>query len=251
MQALPRVWRINRRHPDAGGCVVALPLVERGGTSPRDAVSKFAPGWTAAGGFLPSQWGTIHGGSALGTLTADDGLIHNTAFNYGSGFEAMTIMVRVKKEVSTAAASQTIVCCSNVGIIDRLQQFGYVNDNLSVFAVAGPTGVVGQHYTLGLRVRPGVANPHLFVDGERFTVTVTPSAFSATALGIGNTASVVQTFQGKIRDVRIWNRWMPDAAFERYYRNPLAFYQVARGATGPSFGVPGNFFPFLHPSLTS
>ncbi len=62
-----------------------------------------------------------------------------------------------------------------------------------------------------------------------------------------------QGYKSKFMDVRIWNRFMPDAAFQRYLYNPRAFYTVSRaslkGVSANAFGR--MFFPFLHPALQS
>jgi hypothetical protein len=184
---------------------------------------------------------------------AADSLAHSTAFNFMTGASAMTIMVTIGRIFDTGGATQPVVVCSNFGIVDRLNQFGYVDDAGATFAIAGPALTVGPRYVVGLRGKPGVANLDLFVNGARFTVAATPSAFSATPLSLGNTVAMSQGYKSKFMDVRIWNRFMPDAAFQRYLYNPRAFYTVSRaslkGVSANAFGR--MFFPFLHPALQS
>ncbi len=254
MQVLPtQGLRLNRRHPDAVGCYFAMPVMERGGEVVRDLA------WSGSKGLGQPVWsGTrsyvnIRHGRALSVSSG------NTVGTAGSGQPWATdwsVCLTVMPTAFIAAKGGlirsggfAIAHTASAGTVEIHQ------DNVAVRATSAQVLVVNQPTVLGVRWR-GSDNAYAFffngikesgVGGGTVTSAATPTSIFA--------AFNAATITGAIRDVRIWNRFMPDVTFERYYRDPLSFYVVRppafKGALSSSALFGRMFFPFLHPALQS
>jgi len=106
--------------------------------------------------------------------------------------------------------------------------------------------------SLGLRYQTGSNALSFFINGRREDFTSTALANASEVVEVLHGVADTRAAVGRIRDIRIWNRYLSDEAFKRYYTNPADFYTRAsivdfRGITFKG----GSFIPFLHPYLTS
>jgi hypothetical protein len=252
MQALAtQGLRINRRHPDAVGCYFAMPVEERGGETVRDLMWSGSKGlgqpvWTGA-----RAYGNLRRGRAvsvgLGVLvgTPLTGTPWSSDFSVCFTMNASTFATA--KGGFIRSGGFAIAHTTGVGTLELHQ------DNVAVRATSGVALNVNQEYVIGLRYRLSDLNVNIYINGSRETLTagaaVTTSAFTTATFASFNAQAAVAL----IRDIRIWNRYMPDATFERYYYKPNDFYQTRPSflKSGAASFNAGRFFPFLHPALQS
>jgi len=254
MQALPRGFSINRSHPDAPACVVAIPFVERGGTVVRDVAARGrgSGAISGTGGLLNSDWTTHRFGHGL-SVAGGTGVLAANAVNLSKG-DGMAVMCAVTWRAINASFSAIVATSGWMFVNDNSGNgaITYSNTGGTNYVVGSQAPTVGVAYRVGIRFRTGVAGSlETFMNGVKASLVLTPSAFASSATKIASTSVFAGTNDMIISDVRIFDRWMPDAAFERNYRTPNAFYIQPRPVLRrPAAGGAGSmFFPFLHPSL--
>jgi hypothetical protein len=249
MQALSTQGiKLNLRHPDARNCVFAAPLNEHGGNNPRDLSRRSGLGtlaWTGTPGF-----GRMRSGRAM-----DTGGGNNFVATAGSGGvynHQWTVMMRVQPV--TVVTQVTIIRVGGFSIFDNINQIRILNDGITA-SIDFPAGfglTAGVENVLGFRWNDSDTKCVGFINGFKSSPAGTLALAAVShpiAFGQWN---ATYPWNGMIRDVRIWDRMLPDASFERYYYEPNSFY--TRGtvsiARALSFNA-GRFFPFLHPALQS
>lgn len=248
-------WVLNRNDPDAKGLVIALPLTEGGGwvSGVRERTGRFPIKFTAQAGLLDSDSVVMPWGRAL-SLNGTKYLSQPTSNIAGSNGLSMSCRVVVK---AAGTVDEGILTCSAGWIIHGTASFA------SNFAIrlAGTTGVslgtvptIGQMYTIGVRFTVGSSNVDAFLDGVKLATLAVGGNYTSASevLCVGTRPDIVgRATNCNIGDVRVWNRVMPDATFERAYTRPLGLYlptrKVLRAQVGG--GSASMFFPFLHPSL--
>lgn len=253
MQALvAQGLQINRGHPDAIGCFFAVPCSERGGEVARDAAWKGKgqgqPVWTGT-----RNWSTMPGGRCV---------VANAATSYiatpltGTPWSQDISMVATIIPTTITALAQCILRAGmfSLEITATTGVLRLVEDGIAVRASSTQAALVaGKLYVLGVRYRRSAGAIDFFINGSKDTVTgvaaITAAASTTGMFSTSNNSSI----DGRARDLRCWNRAMPDATFERYYRTPNGFYTIPRlGLKGVSANIFGRmFFPFLHPALQS
>lgn len=253
MRGLYLPLAINRSHPDFRGLSFCVPGDRRTG-------SNVVPRVLFATGGSPSSL-ALTGGPTAGSAVLRSGpaIVLVTAGNEAS-FSAS-----VSAAPWTAGGGVSAMWRMRVGTLGRtdcvFQYAGFVagpssgsqlfcgNDATSTTGGSGATLVTGVEYVCGIRYVSGACA--FFLNGVKTTNAETFPTPTASKVGIGNGTTASTSFRGAVRDLRIWNRQLPDSAFERYYVNPDAFYMWPRRSVA---GLPfngGMFMPFLHPSLQS
>jgi hypothetical protein len=238
---------VNRGHPDALGLVVCLPLSDRninrnvdlvrgdaytvGAGSPTKAVMPQGVGFSSTdvsaylvGTTTTSPWVTEFSVSCqifMNSFTGSPGL-----WSFGG----------VGLAIETTGVLSLWNASSNQGL-------------------TSPSSAVATNraHTVGVSFHAGGVQA-LYVDGARVAGPTSAFAFTATAeaSNIGRTKQASrETCDGKIRDVRVWARVMPDATFARAHYDPLSFYRLAAPTDVSSPFLGGQFMPFLHPALQS
>jgi hypothetical protein len=245
VQALPtQGLLLNRHHPDAPGCFFAVPVMERGGEVVRDVAWRGSKGlgqpvWTGT-----RSYANLRGGRAIVTSV---GNIVGTPLSGTPWSGFFSVMATVKP--AGAGASSGIVRCGGFILGQNASLLQATLDSNSALYTSALTLAQDVEYRIGFRYGgTGAGLVSAFVNGVKETGTAAQAATTASVpTQLGGTGAGNQ-FAGMIRDVRIWSRFLPDAAFERYYTNPNAFYTTGRvwgfrwGGTG---AVSRMFWPFL------
>jgi hypothetical protein len=145
---------------------------------------------------------------------------------------------------------QTIIFVGSVGfgIMPAGAQFGIgatADISTGTGQGAAPTG--GQSYQVGFSLH-SAASGFFYINGVETALTTFPTIGSNQLMlghaGAGSAITVVS-------DIRVWNRFMPRATFERHYSQPSLFYKQGRVGSirGRLVANSGGFMPFLHPAF--
>jgi len=242
VQALPTQGLVlNRRHPDALGCFFAVPVMERGGEVLRDVARGGSKGlgqpvWTGT-----RSYGNLRRGRAVSI---------NGVSNVVATPVAGTPWSKNWSCVATINAS------ANAGPDGFIRCGGFVlsvqANVLRVFTEAGGVVATGTmtislntEYAVGARWRDSDNLVTFFVNGAKQDIAGTAIATSSVTTKIGWN-SPGTGLVGLVKDVRIWDRYMPDATFERYYYDPNSFYARMRAVqVAVLVGAFGRMFPML------
>lgn len=250
MQALAtQGLQLNRKHPDAIGCYFAVPVIERGGEVARDLA------WSGSKGLGQPVWsgtrsyGNLRRGRALNVTTGNTiatpvaGTPWTTDWSCAFTMKASAFIA--SKGGFLRSGGFAIAHTASAGTLEIHQ------DNVAVRATSGVTLVVDTEYVIGVSYRASDLAIRLYINGVRENLTagatITTSSFTTSVFAAFN-AAVASCL---IRDIRIWNRFMPESTHERYYQNPNAFYLLAPRRTslfalrGVSFSGAGRLMPFL------
>lgn len=246
---------VNRRHPDATGCAIALPFAERGGVTVRDLLSqgKGAGAFTGTGGLLDADWARHARGWGISTDGAGKGVQQANTRSVSRG-DGVSICATVMFNALPGSNFVPLVQVDGGGLFadsTAPPNIGYTGAT-QIMATPDTAIVVGATLVLGLRWRFSVASSvDVWINGRKYaSLAGTPRAALVWQAKVAATSTegFAPKFQGVISDVRIWDRYMPDPTFRRYYTNPGAFYAPRRSAVkGTSFFQGGRFLPFLHP----
>lgn len=247
MRALPtQGLSLNRHHPDAPGCFFAAPCNEKGGTLIHDVSGRRGKGLGSC---------VIAGATAATS---------SNLFRYGSG---LTVSNTISFATGTGVAPWTTtggVSMMAVVRIDSLPNIGVAlrccgitfgptaggawfvgNDGTSSDFSAG-VAAAGNEYVIGVRFASGTNNTSIFINGVKFTGTASfPGATSTVPLGVATSLGAA-SLNGIIRDIRMWDRSLPDVSFERYYYKPWDFYVPTKSILLRRRALnTGMFFPFF------
>lgn len=244
--------RINRSHPDAVGCYFALPVMERGGNTVRDVA------WNGSKGLGQPAWsgtrsyGNLRSGRAMSVSTGNTIATPTAGTPWVKDF-SVCFSVQVSSFIASKggfirSGGFAIAHTASAGTLELHQ------DNVAVRKTSTVALSTGVYYTVGVRYRGSDNTGAFFVNGVKETFTasgaVVPASFTTSVFAAFNAAVATCL----IRDIRIWNRFMPDVTFERYHTQPLAFYRPRApfGLRGVVLSNAGRYFmPFMHPSFTS
>lgn len=207
-----------------------MPVMEHGGEVVRDLAQGHGlgqPVWTGT-----RSWGTMRGGRAVNTST---GNYPATPVAGTPWTNAWSVCVRVRG-TSFAGLNNGIVRCGGFVLEEVSGLLKVTNEAGTVIANSTTTLVAGTEYALGARWRSSDNLVSFYVNGVREDVAGVGVATSSVTIAVFASANAV-SFVGAVRDIRIWRRYMPDVAFERYYRDPNAFY------VSPAVARRGFFFP--------
>lgn len=249
-------FKVNQRHPDADGLVLALPLGEKG-TSLTTGILRDASGRrglcniTTIGSGLTTTG--KHGRGAKETVSA----VWVTQVAIPAWSEGISWMIQYNQDVTGGFPREIFEVGGLIFMTEIARNVSFYNVAGTLLAASTSLITLGQEYSLGIRYVKASGTVSFFIDGKREDVTgvaaQTPSA-TTWQYGAGGTFRNSGTFN-LLRDVRVYNRPLPDAAFQRYYRDPNSFYVqsrpagAVRGSSATNFGR--LFFPFLHPALQS
>jgi hypothetical protein len=231
---------LNRRHPDAAGCFFAAP------TGTRDLELKHGLGqlaWTGAPDATVMRSGraaVTSGGTTRVLVTPASGA------PWAGG---LSLMFRVRP---TAEPSTVAVLLRLHGFWVQFAQTTHVlalHDTNSAAITSVLAIPLNVETVCGLRWSAADNKAVFFVNAIKDAPATTASPFGSGAVITVGGGSASFPYTGGIRDVRLWARALPDAAFARYYVNPRAFYLPRRAALrgGASAFRGGQFLPFLQP----
>lgn len=250
MQAL-QYLAINPRHPDAHGCFFAAPFTERGGSILRDATGSRGKGKGDCLIVGTPTWDRMRSGHGV---VVTQGNLYQTASGASPWTSAGGISVMFRVRPDSFPGTKVAVNCCGISIGFQAGAALWVgNDNTSTdYSIGAFTA--GIEYVIGVRWTSTGTVVSSFINGAKNTSTASFPGSVAGRIGIGaNTAASDQPMA--IRDFRIWDRLLPDSAFERYYTQPQAFYvlsakypRLSSVLLRPS-GAAGRFLPFLHPAF--
>lgn len=245
--------RLNRRHPDAVGCFFAVPVMERGGETVRDLAWNGSKGlgqpvWSGTRSYVNQRRGralSVTTGNTIATPVAGTPWTND----WSCAFTMNTSALIATKGGYLRCGGFAIAHTGSTATLEIHQ------DNVAVRATSGFTFSLNTEYAVSIAYRASDLAIRVYMNGVRENLTagatITTSAFTTSVFAAFNATVATCT----IRDIRIWNRFLPEAAHERYYVNPNAFYTpslFARVRGVPSTGLAGRmFFPFLHPALQS
>ena len=248
MQALvTQGLQINRRHPDARGCIWALPMMEQSGDVVRDASRKLSNGLGATVWTGTRSWANIRRGKAVSVNSTNYIATQSAGTPWANTWSVM-LTVRF-----TSSPGACMVRCGGFVFGDSACVLKvYTEAGASVAASTFPAMTAGLEYVVGARWRSSDNLVTFFKDGAKQDIAGAAIATSSVTTNLINWP-INSSFVGLFHDVRIWDRYMPDAAFARYYANPNAFYTAVqpwhfKGLVG--FNA-GRFLPFMHPSFQS
>lgn len=251
---------LNRAHPDAKGLVIALPLSEGKGTDFRDRTGVFKDLWSSTGGMVGTDWGNAQRGVGLKSIANSHGLLQNVSRVVSSGDLSFACSVMI---FTYGALGSILLRTSNIVFLITAAGHPQISNDAGTItgAVAGgPVLNVNTFHTLGFRLQAGTTASDCFIDGFKqampaasanWTLSATTSSIANWPIGGANwNPSYI------ISDIRVWNRFMPDSTFERMYREGrsklyLPTFRPFLRTVVAGAGFRANFFPFLHPSLTS
>lgn len=237
---------LNRRHADAVGCFFAVPVMERGGDTVRDVAWSGSKGlgqpvWTGTRSYVNQRRGR-----ALNISVGNTVATPSTGQPWSNDFSVCATVT-----ITTPTNQNAVVRCG--GFLFGVRSIGgtvSLWDNGATVVSNGPAITASVESTIGVRWRTGVT-PDFFLNGVRSLGDATVAITSvATKTTIGGQAAVADMV-GTVRDVRIWNRFMPDATFRRYHYDPYSFYMPDESMLVSAPFLGGQFMPFLHPSLQS
>lgn len=219
--------------------------MERGGEVARDASGRLSKGlgvavWTGTRSYV-----NLRGGRGLSLTNGNYIGTPNTGTPWTNNFTCFFTAQ------PTATQGGCYVRCGGfvIGLTASvLRLFNEAGTTIATSTFAAATN--GLEYALGVRYRNSDNLVTFFKDGAKQDIAGGALVTSAVTTNLlqwpVNSATTVV-----LRDIRIWDRYMPDAAYERYYTNPHAFYtRQPLALRAPSFNA-GRFFPFMHPSLSS
>jgi hypothetical protein len=239
MQITPTI-RVNRAHPDARGCFFAVPVI-RGGDIHE------ATGWVSKGLGRVKWTGTPSYRNHPSGFAVKPSANTNYIGTPGSGTpwtNAFTVVARVIVDPGWAAGNGIVRVGGGIFALGTTN-FGAWADSGAGNSQTGPAIVAGVEVAVGYRFRTSDNNLDWFQNGVKtgsgtlaITTVSVPTEIGRFPPGTGMT--------GSIRDVRVWDRYMPDATFERYYTNPNAFYLPSRP---PLFARPTGALGRLTPML--
>ncbi len=247
-------YRVNMRHPDARGLVLALPLAGRGysltngilrDATPRQLLLNITTLGTGSPGAAGRHgWGAKELSSALFT----------TQQTIPAWQEGISWMIQYNQDVTGGFPREIFEVGGLIFMIEIARNVSFYNVAGTLLAASTTLITLGQEYSLGIRYVRATGVVSFFINGAREDVTgvaaQTPSA-TTWQYGSGGGFRNSGTFN-LLRDVRVYNVPLPDQAFERYYSDPLSLYR-----SGPLFTQKaplfqgGRMIPFLHPSLMS
>ena len=243
MQSLGQNYtRINKKHPDAAGCVAAWPMAD-GPLSMRNAVSR--------------RYNLTATSGARAGMSRGLGHRNLTAFTYSTAdsFPTPTSFSLLATHVPDQVGGFPRELFEVNGVVFMTE----IAKELSLYTVAGSflgkstiAMTLGLEYSLGIRYNVVTQLSSYFINGALVGNTNDGAlTFSSTVLSVGG-GGFRNSGSGTIRDIRIYHRAMPDITFSRYYLDPNSFYVRSRRRVlkGVSFNG-GRMMPFLHPYLTS
>lgn len=246
----------NRKHPDFKMCTAAWSFSETGAANAiltwRNAVSKRYLLREDNNTTTPSpmKWGMgISTGATFNTAAL------RTIDTFPAFVGGFSWMCQVKTHVVGGFPLEIFEISNVIFMLEQANFAPAVYDTAgNVKATSGVALNAEQEYSLGIRYMGGTNNFSFFVNGARTDIAGAAITPASTILQTGS-GTFRNSWGGSIRDLRIYNTPMPDSTFERYTSNPNGFYVAPKvnlfRTIAAAAGFRSNFFPFLHPSLTS
>jgi concanavalin A-like lectin/glucanase superfamily protein len=239
---------MNKKHPDYAGLKVCVPFNRRGAAQV-DLVKRDVYSVGAGTPTITVQ----RGGYAFSSTDVSAYLQSGNT----TALWSTDLSVSCQLMIDALAGSPGVWAVGDLGLAieasgnPHLWNGASVNWDLTASSFAFTTGV---WYTIGVRYRSTPSTlSGFYVNGRRYDASGGAAYTASGGVFIGKTTQVNrETFAGKLRDFRVWNRYMPDATFERAHFDPLSFYTMPRTLIAKRFGANlGSFLPFMHPSLQS
>lgn len=241
MQSRGLSHRANPRHPDFKGCVAAWPMVNP--LSQPNAVSRLYPMTSTAATRKVMRHGV--GYEQLSTLG------YSTAATIPAWSSGFSWLIQFNQDQTGGFPREIFEVNGHIFMTEIARQVSLYTTAGTQKAASTTVITLGREYSLGIRFDNASGVVSFFIDGVREDVTSVSLTPSATALTVGG-GSFRNGGSGRIRDIRLYNRPMPDSTFERYHYNPNGFYLNPQRNwwKAVSFNA-GRFMPFMHPALQS
>jgi hypothetical protein len=217
---------VNQAHPDARGCFFAVPCSEHGGEAARNVIGSHGTGcgdptWTGT-----RNWSVMPGGRCVVANAAAAYI--TTTITKLTWSQDVSLMATILPTNITALA-QCILRAANFAleITATTGVLRLTEDGVAVRASSTqPALVAGTLYRLGVRYRRSAGAIDFFINGVKDTVTGVAAITAVTSTTGMFSSANASSIDGRARDLRAWDRALPDAAFERYYYNQNAFYRA-------------------------
>lgn len=225
---------VNEAHPDARGCFIAVPCSEHGGEVARNVIGSHGTGcgdptWTGT-----RNWSVMPGGRCV-VVNAATAYITTTITKLTWSNEVSLMATILPTNIP--ALAQCVLRAANFAleITATTGVLRLTEDGVAVRATSAQAALTaGKLYVLGVRYRRSAAAIDFFINGVKDTVGGVAAITAVTSTTGTFSTSNASGIDGRTRDLRAWDRAMPDSAFERYYQNPNAFY-VAPAVSRRSF----------------
>jgi hypothetical protein len=253
LQRGPR--KINYRHPDARGLVLAVPLNEGGGatgTSFHGLNHKLLSG--TATGRTGTDWRKCAVGiqAYFNTVTTDRIVYTNEDLGPDNLLSVSLLVTPIA--VNATNVMEFFESSSSLIGLNTDGKF-CIGATAAAVTSYGDVAILGKTYQVGFSVI-GSASGFVYIDGVQIALSANFPTVGSGTFQIGCAVGTGTTINFALSDIRVWNRLMPPATFRRHYlEGPSGLY--ARGHapwrfTGAraAFNA-GGFLPFMHPSFQS